>query len=116
VTLEFLGCLVVLVLVVVGLLQAGIYVWARHVVVSATVEAARRSAEIGATPADGEALARASLHAGLGSVGDGVVVSVYDSDGVVVAEAGGHLDGIGPLPDLPLSARSVVIDEEAAIR
>lgn len=108
---EFAVALPVLLLLVLGIAQFGLWYHAQSVVLAATREGAHAAALEGAAPEDGVAAARRLVAAGLGRLADGVRVDAAADAEVAVVAAEGVLPPIVPLSGvvggLPLRARAI---------
>lgn len=114
-TVEFVGGLLVLATVTVALIQVAVYVYARQVASSAAAEGARRAATVDATLREGTAVARVALEGGLGSLADGLQVRTQMYRKSVEVVVSGTVPGLGIVPDLPVTARALVRDEDAVV-
>lgn len=99
----------VLMMLILGALQFGLWYHARHVVQTAAVEGARRAAAEGASLAEAKAHAMSVLRAGLGEAARGPAAraSLEQEDVRVRVEA--NMKGLLPLPGLS----SFALDAEA---
>jgi len=75
---EFVMISVLLVLLLFGVLQVGVYFYARNIIAASAADAARYAAASGATPAAGDARAEQLIADGLGSA-DGITCTTARS-------------------------------------
>jgi Flp pilus assembly protein TadG len=109
-TVEVVLALPTLVLVMLVVLQSGLYVHALQVARGAAQEGARAAAADGASLADGESRARALLRAGLGRSGQALnVSSSADAQSVHVTVSG----SMGLLTAGPIHALALPLDATA---
>ncbi|MGH2847733.1 MAG: TadE/TadG family type IV pilus assembly protein [Thermoleophilaceae bacterium] len=102
----------VVMLLVLGLLQFGLWYHAQHVVIGAAQEGAHAAALDGAFPGDGERRAVEVTGAGLGSLADGVSVSSSATERVTTMRVQASLAPLVPLfPTLTLAAEARAFKE-----
>ena len=116
VTVEFIGVLILLLTLLLGIVQLSIYLYARGVVINATVEGARRAAEFDEDLSSGIQQSQSVLSGGIGGLANGINISAYEDGRSVVVVADGVIPGLGPIPELPVHASSEAFDEEDAFR
>jgi Flp pilus assembly protein TadG len=113
--LDFAIALSALLLVVLGILQFGLWYYAQTVVLAAAREGAHTAALEGATATDGATTAQQVVRLGLGRWGTTVQVQAATDDEVAAVTATGTLTPLVPLPGLagglPLHARAIVARE-----
>jgi len=113
-TLELAIAAPVLLLLVVGLLQFGLWYHAHQVALASAQEGARVAAAEGGRLSTGEARTRTLLNAGLGSLGQGLAVGGTEGRGTVSVEVRGGIRMLFPWPGggvLPVHATAVAYKE-----
>ena len=89
-----------LMLIVLGLLQFGLWYHARHVALGAAQEGARVVATEGGTAEAGEQRALAVFRAGLGGLAEGARVEASVESEIVRLSVNATLEGLLPIPGL----------------
>jgi len=113
-TLELAIAAPVLLLLVVGLLQFGLWYHAHQVALASAQEGARVAAAEGGTLGAGETRARTLLHAGLGGAAGGLSIGGTEGRDTVTVEVRGSIRMLFPWPGgavLPLHATAVAHKE-----
>lgn len=110
---ELAVALPLLLLAALALLQFSLYVHAENVVTTACAEGAIVASAGNGSIQEGVATARSLLRAGLGSEGGDFAVQGSGGPGTVALEARGGMPllVLGPVLQLPLHARSVMLKE-----
>lgn len=103
--------MVILLVLVLGAIQVGLFLYARNVLLSSTHEGARAAVELGRTPAEAAAIARRTVHQGAGALVDGLRIEVTSSSDAGVTRyhvaVSGALDPPGIVPfGVVMSARA----------
>lgn len=102
----------VVMMLVLGLLQFGLWYHAQHVVIGAAQEGAHAAALDGAFPGDGERRAEEVTRAGLGSLSESVSVSSAATERVATMRVRASLTPLVPLfPTLTLGADAKAFKE-----
>ena len=101
-----------LVIVLVGIVQVAVFLYAQHVVVAAVEEGARVGSAQGRTLDDGVRYAQQLLNAGLGPTAADVTISAHQSGEWVVVDGRGALPLV--IPYIP--AWRLPLDAEAQAR
>ena len=116
-TLELAIVAPVLMLLILGVLQFGLWYHAQHVVQTAAVEAARSAAAKDAVDGDAEALGSEVVRAGLGSMASSPIVDIQVGPDAVSARVTASMKGLLPLPGLgSLSLNSTAISYRERFR
>ncbi len=99
-TLELALVAPLLMLLVLGVLQFGLWYHAQGTVRTAALEGARRAAAENGSPREGESRALMVLEAGLGRMGEDAAAEVRVGPEVVRVDVGARMRGLLPIPGL----------------